>query len=167
MGILSSIFGKKAAYPGVSYKKKEVNNGNTYEVYTGPSRTVALEFLRQTPVKIERHYIICETPQGNIGKDMIMIFDEASGERIEYGERKSLPELRKSKTLCARCGYPVLPAGPTPAGSTDLVLLDEMKEKGVGCKCSSCSTAWCPFCVDKHKPDVCAICGSKMTLFRE
>jgi hypothetical protein len=36
-----------------------------------------LEFLRGCVVRDERVYAIAENPQGNLGKDLVMIFEEA------------------------------------------------------------------------------------------
>lgn len=155
--------------PGIRFKEKEVTDGNTYEVYTGPSRNRALEFLRGTEVREERKYVIVETPEGSLGKDLIMIFDEVSSQRIEFSDRKPLPELTKSKTHCTKCGYPVLPAGRWPGGINvkDLILLEDMKEKGVGFYCSRCETAWCPFCLRGDDTATCQICGAQMVVYRE
>lgn len=155
--------------PGIRYKGKEVTDGNTYEVYTGPSRNRALEFLRVSEVREERRYVIVETPEGSLGKDLIMVFDEANSQRIEFNARNPLPELTKSKTHCTKCGYPVLPAGRWPGGMNvkELVLLEEMKEKGIGFYCSRCQTSWCPFCVNDDAAETCDICGGRMDIFRE
>jgi hypothetical protein len=151
----------------VKFKEKEVTDGNTYYVFTAPSRSQALEFLRAKEVKREREYFIVETPEGNFGKDLIMIFQEDSGEKIEFGIRRALPKLTKSKTHCARCGYPILPAGAGISGAKELILLDEMKEKGIGFLCFECRTAWCPFCVPSEAPGKCQLCGGPMKIFRE
>ncbi len=137
---------------GVKFKVQELTDGNTYQVYTAPSRRQALDFLRAKEVKREREYLIVETPEGNFGKDLIMIFHEGSSEKIEFGIRLALPKLTKSKTHCTRCGYPVLPAGAGIPGAKEWILLDEMKEKGIGFRCSECGTAWCPFCVPAEDP---------------
>jgi hypothetical protein len=58
------------------FDKKD--NGNVYEVYRSQSRATALSFLNAIPQGVlpERHYVIVETPQGNVGKDMLGVFDE-------------------------------------------------------------------------------------------
>jgi hypothetical protein len=167
MSILSRLFDSQALPAGVKYKDKETNNGNTYVVYTAANRSTALEFLRQTEVKTEREYVIVETPEGNIGKDLIMIFEEGSSAKIEFGVRTPMTKLVKSRTNCTRCSYPVLPAGPAIPGATELILLGDMQKKGVGFFCSTCNTAWCPFCVPVDKLGVCELCGEQMSLFRE
>ena len=169
MGILDAIF-KRRKIPrveGVKFKEKEVTDGNTYEVYVATNRTRALEFLRAIDVNEERRYVVVETPCGNFGKDLIMIFDEGSSARIEYGVRRPLPKVTKSRTRCSRCGYPVLPAGPAPPGARELILLEQMKELGVGFSCSGCGAAWCPFCVPEEELDKCQLCGHDMELYRE
>jgi len=59
-------------------------DGKVYEVYHCQSRSKALEFLRSIPSSQipPLYYIIVETPQGNLGKDLQVIFDEASGQEI-------------------------------------------------------------------------------------
>jgi len=57
---------------------EEMTDGRTYEVYRSNTRVKALEFLNSIPTaEIPRlFYIIVETPEGNMGKDMQGIFDE-------------------------------------------------------------------------------------------
>jgi len=169
MRLLGSLFRKKPSIPGAKYKETELTNGNTYDVYTAPSRIKALEFLRATDVMKERTYVIVETPDGNLGKDLIMIFDEGDSQKIEFGIRKPLPSPKKSKTHCTTCGYPVLPASRWPAGVNvkELLLLDQLRDKGVGFYCSTCQTCWCPFCVPTDSPETCQLCGAHMDLYRQ
>jgi len=152
---------------GVTFKEREVTDGNEYLVYVAATRSAAMSFLRSTPVKEERHYLIVETPGGNLGKDMIMIFDERTSEKLEFGTREPLPGLTKSTTHCSKCGYPVLPGGRAVPGVKELLLLEELKDKGVGFVCSTCRAAWCPFCVQGDTPDSCQLCGTRMSVVRE
>lgn len=85
------------------------DNGHVYQVIFLKSEAVALEYLRHREVRQEGLYVIVETPQRNLGRDMIMIFDEADGSLVEIPERTPLPEPTPSPTHCARCGYPILP----------------------------------------------------------
>jgi len=149
---------------GVAFKEREVTDGNEYLVYRAATRSAAMSFLRSTPVKEERHYLIVETPSG---KDMIMIFDERTSEKLEFGIREALPALAKSTTHCSKCGYPVLPGGRAVPGVKELLLLDELKDKGVGFVCGTCEAAWCPFCVPGDTPDSCQLCGTGMSVVRE
>ncbi len=57
---------------------EEMTDGRMYEVYRSNTKIKALEFLKSIPTaEIPRlFYIIVETPQGNLGKDMQGIFDE-------------------------------------------------------------------------------------------
>lgn len=57
---------------------EEMMDGRRYEVYRCNTRAVALKFLQSIPTtEIPRlFYIIVETPQGNVGKDLQGIFDE-------------------------------------------------------------------------------------------
>jgi hypothetical protein len=151
----------------VKFKAEDVSNGNTYLVYTASSRNRALEFLRAKEVKEEREYLIVETPEGNLGKDLIIIFDERNSEKVEFGIRRPQPKLIMSKTHCARCGYSVLPAGTRIPGVTEMILLDDMKEKGVGFWCCNCGMAWCPFCISGETPEKCQMCGEEMSIYRK
>jgi len=74
----------------VTFRGTENTQGNRYEVYQARNRADALAFLREQVVREERRYIVVETPEGSIGKDLIMIFDEATNTKIEYGERRPL-----------------------------------------------------------------------------
>ncbi|MGH9386113.1 MAG: hypothetical protein ACRD2N_17685 [Vicinamibacterales bacterium] len=151
----------------MKFKEREVTDGNEYLVYTAVTRADAMSFLRSTPVKEERHYLIVETPDGSVGKDMIMVFDERTSEGLEFGTREPLPALTKSTSHCSKCGYPVLPAAPAVPGVKELLVLDELKDKGVGLICVTCRAAWCPFCVSGDSPDSCHFCGTRMSLVRE
>lgn len=53
-------------------------NGNVYEVYKSRSRANAMKFLGAIPTSVipPLHYIIVETPEGNVGKDVRGTFDE-------------------------------------------------------------------------------------------
>jgi hypothetical protein len=144
-----------------------VTDGNTYQVYTAPSRSQALDFLRAKEVRHEREYLIVETSEGSFGKDLVMIFDEKTGEMIEYGEKKPLPQFKKSMERCAKCGCTVLPAGRAVAGATEFILIEDMKKDGVGYVCSKCRTLWCPFCASLQGHNaICGICKNSMELFR-
>jgi hypothetical protein len=176
MGILSKLFGKESGEKqganqlpkGVLFREVENTSGNRYEVYTAVNRDTALAFLRGKEIKEEKHYIIVETPDGSIGKDLIMIFDEKTSKMIEFGERKILTQFKNSMTHCAGCGYTVLPAGQSVAGVTELIVMGELKKSGVGFLCQKCRTLWCPFCTSLQGSDpICGICGNVMKLFRE
>jgi hypothetical protein len=167
MGFLGGLFRKNGPAPEVTFREREVKDGNTYEVYTASSRAKAMVFLRETEVKEERTYLIVETPEGNLGKDLIMIFNEGTSAKIEFGTRKPLGKLTKSRTHCTKCGYSVLPAGRPIPGATELIVLEELREGGVGFYCDRCATAWCPFCASSPDPQVCGLCGQKMSLLRE
>ncbi len=74
------------AYPyligGVNVKGVKRNiDGCTYEVYGCRSRDTALDFLRCIPGSAipPLHYVIVETPCGNVGKDINCLFDEDTG----------------------------------------------------------------------------------------
>jgi hypothetical protein len=63
------------------------DSGQIYEVSWVKSEAVALEYLRRRDVRQEGYYVIVETPRRNLGRDMVMIFDEADGSLIEIPER--------------------------------------------------------------------------------
>lgn len=129
------------------------DSGAVYEVYWVKSETVALEYLRHRDVRQLRHYVIIETLGRNIGRDLIMIFDEADGTLIEIPERTPLPDLQPSTTHCARCGYPVLTIvnHPDPPDDPRKIVVftespDEVVLKGWGYRCTGCSSAACAAC---------------------
>jgi len=78
---------------------EEMHDGRRYEVYHGGTRSIALEFLRSIPTsEIPRlFYIIVETLQGNIGKDLKNIFDEVTGNSIELSSQDELGSLADSQ----------------------------------------------------------------------
>jgi hypothetical protein len=53
-------------------------NGNVYEVYKSGCRATAMKFLSAIPTSAipPLHYVIVETPEGNVGKDVRGTFDE-------------------------------------------------------------------------------------------
>ena len=157
-------------HDNVTFRGVETSDPNRYEIYAARTRSDAIVFLREVEIKTERRYVIVETPQGNIGKDLIAIFDEQSGEILEYGERKAQSIYQKSMSQCARCGYAVLPAGrPVMDGAKEIVRVGELKEKGVGFVCKTCHTLWCPFCVrfQEGRGAICGFCGQVMDMSRE
>ena len=53
-------------------------NGRIYEVYRSQSRSTALSYLNGIPGGVipESHYVVVETPQGNVGRDIAGLYDE-------------------------------------------------------------------------------------------
>jgi hypothetical protein len=152
----------------VTYKETEQTDGNTYKVFTAPSKHDALEFLREEVVKEERQYIIVETIEGNLGKDFIMIFDEETQEKIEYGIRKPHNKYHSSKTHCACCSYPVLPAKSFPEYITiGYISPEDMNNKGMGFYCVNCKTVWCAICGNENELKYCKICEKEMDFYWE
>jgi hypothetical protein len=161
------------------------DNGRVYEVHWVKSEAVALEYLRHRDVRQEGYYVIVETPGRDLGRDMIMIFDEADGSLIEIPERTPLPELQPSTTRCARCGYPVLPAQAMndepvgPPGSIVVVQFpqspEEVVQKGMGYRCTSCRSAACAACYQATNENTddgtlvhsCWVCNSPVTSLTE
>ena len=160
--------GIEAPRGSVKFVKIENTGGNTYEVYTASSRKEALTFLRDREVKEEGRYLIVETPEGNIGRDLIMIFDEKSQETIEFPSRKPLAALVRSLEKCTGCGYTVIPAGAVVPGATYSGYVDPLKEKGGGYVCAGCKTLWCTCCAPFESDwAVCGICRQRLQLFVE
>ena len=148
-------------------------DGNTYDVYAARTRRDALDFLRQHEVKEERRYAIVETPEGNVGKGFIMMFEERSGAMIELAERRPLRRPRKSTSHCCRCGYPVIPLGRSSPNEArvgalyELVVLSEMKKQGTGFVCSECHALCCAICASPPDSPACPLCREKLEPYRE
>jgi hypothetical protein len=162
----------------VVYDHTKRVRGATYEVHRALNRKAALAFLRERDVKRELYYVVVETPAGNIGRDMIMIFDERTGERIEFGIRRPLPAPQPSSTDCARCGYPILPGHvpPLPAGVGSVQIYATYEEEltsGGGYRCQECGNLSCAICVEpspppgKRRAPTCWCCSGEMTLHVE
>ena len=60
----------------VRFKENVHDNGYTYKVHTAPKKADALAFLKQQRVNIGKFYIVVETPEGNIGRDINGIYEE-------------------------------------------------------------------------------------------
>lgn len=134
--------------------RTEQNSSGTYVVESFASRSSALEVLRGCDVRDERVYLIAETPEGNIGRDLVWIFEEQDGSFIEIAERTPLPEPTFSRTDCARCGYTVLPMGRPGAGiSVDggmtvshYLVAGDIERAGQGLECQECGALGCMHC---------------------
>jgi hypothetical protein len=95
--------------------------------------------------------VIVETPHRNLGRDYIMIFDEAGGVPLEFPHRTPLPMPQRAPGCCARCGYFVVPlADPTEGLPRNqkvtfswFLAVDELREKGHGYRCAALSCAEC------------------------
>jgi hypothetical protein len=136
------------------------DDGSVYEVAWVKTEAAALEYLRRRDVREERYYVIVETPQRNLGRDMIMIFDEADGSLIEIPARTPLPELTPSPTHCSRCGYAILPAESVPFPCDGVNCghpwhtadfaepADEVIRAGWGYRCTKCRSAACRACYE-------------------
>jgi hypothetical protein len=150
----------------VTFSHSESNEGSRYIVYKASSWQDAMTFLRQQEVKESLMYLIVETPEGNIGKDLISIFDEGNGNTLELGKRKPLHEPKKSKTHCSRCGYFVLPCGPLIKGVHYYISLEDMQKRGQGFFCYKCQAIWCAFCVTLDGTKcTCPFCGESMVSY--
>src|SRR5450759_4854737 len=111
MGILER-FSKERANVGkgtgpsikLPFKGTENTDNGRYDVYEAKDRQSALQFLREVEVKEPFSYVIVETPAGNLGKDVISIYDDADGSTLELGARKPLPNRTISRTHCTNCG---------------------------------------------------------------
>jgi TPR repeat protein len=162
----------------VLYSETVDNAQGHYDVYKASSRDAALKFLRGKTVKEERQYVVVETPEGNFGRDFIMIFNESTGSMIEFVERIALSNLVKSSTRCTKCGYVVVPSINLEATYNFQVKMwvssEEIKSKGHGFYCQNCKTLWCSFCVpldaDKFLANSslhCELCNKDLMYFVE
>lgn len=148
-----------------------------YMVADFPDRASALRFLRGCEVRRERAYVIAENPQGNLGKDLIMIFEEARGNFVEIAERSPAPRI--SREDCARCGYTVLPVDGASRSSLTVrgadvrryVALDDLERGGNGFRCGSCAALACAHCYRATGPEQrsdgslvihCWLCGAEV-----
>lgn len=145
----------------------------TYHLHRGPDRASALTFLRATPVREEFVYVIVETPEGNLGRDLIFIFDEATGQPLEYGPRPVLPAPILSTTRCGWCESVVVPLELDPpkqrlasSGAEIIIAQDAMLGTGMGYRCSGCSLLTCAFCApepDRGDTRCCRVCNDPLT----
>jgi len=155
--------------------QKSPSGGNwVYKVYSAPSKSEALTFLKNTEVKEQGLYYVVETPNGNYAKDCIMIYAEATGGLIELGTRKHLTTPKKIEDHCAICGYYIFKAGAWPSidiPNVDVQYstnLETMREKGEGFICPSCGALCCAFCATLVGTDVkCPLCGKTMKIYQE
>ncbi|ONH27290.1 hypothetical protein [Pseudofrankia asymbiotica] len=168
----SSLYAHDAAVQYVETDTK--SSGAVFHVHRGPNREAALAFLRERPVREKLVYQIVETPQGNVGRDLIYIFEEKDGKPIEYGVRPRLAQPRPSTTHCAWCGFYVAPlrvdvATSGPSTATVYLTVAEMKDKGNGFRCEKCALLQCVFCTDfpptasvMGHPAPCGSCGADL-----
>lgn len=150
-----------------------------------PTRAAALDFLRNCEVRDKGVYVIAENPEQNLGRDLIMIFEETDGSFVEIGKRSPLPTPIFSETDCARCRHTVLKAADPleqielPSSTTSVMAyhsLDENEMQGTGFKCQQCGALACAHCYrsvpQKHKPDGgldlrCWLCNGSVGHFTE
>ncbi|MFG1803366.1 hypothetical protein ACGFI4_24805 [Micromonospora carbonacea] len=142
---------KESEEPAVRPVKTELLEGWTYHIHEASSLAQAMTFLRQTPVTEPGVYVVVETPQGNIGRDLIYIFHEPAGTPIEHGPRPPLPEPVPSSTHCAWCGFYVEPFDlaqvPGTATTYELHLtVDDVLKNGGGFRCRRCDLLQCGWC---------------------
>lgn len=60
----------------VNYKEKINDNNSIYEVYAAEKKADALAFLKFKSVHKPNFYIVVDTPEGNIGRDINGIYEE-------------------------------------------------------------------------------------------
>jgi len=138
----------------IRFLRTEETATATYHVYTGTDRQAALDFLRETPVKEELVYNIVETPEGNLGRDLIYIFREPDGTPVELVSRPPNPHPTPSSARCAWCEFFIIPykvplndqlAGGAKVYLTINDLLNLVKTGG-GFRCDACSMLQCAVC---------------------
>jgi hypothetical protein len=66
---------EKGDVSAVKYKEDFVKDGNRYKVYTAPDKASALAYLEQNAVTEPSYYLIVDTPQGGIGRDIDGIYE--------------------------------------------------------------------------------------------
>jgi hypothetical protein len=167
MSLLKKLFGGSGK---VTFRQTQQQpDGNTYDVYSAQTRSDGLSFLRQHEVKEERRYAIVETPQGNIGKDFIMIFDERTQDMIELAVRQPLKTSTKSASHCCRCGYAIIPLRRTQSYGDgvgaihEFVIVSEMKKQGTGFACPQCRALCCAICATPSDAPTCPLCRAKVS----
>ncbi|MFJ8827801.1 hypothetical protein ACIREE_39475 [Streptomyces sp. NPDC102467] len=152
----------------VQYVGTEQQPRAIYHIYRGPDREQALAFLRSTPVAEPLIYLVVETPQGNVGRDLVCLFDERSGAVIEFGPRTPSQHPRQSPTHCAWCGVYVVPfdvpeyAVRNASTLSVYLAIDEARDRGHGWHCRACALLQCVFCCDPTDMR-CRGCGSQLT----
>ncbi|MFX0148879.1 MAG: hypothetical protein ACFE8E_14160 [Candidatus Hodarchaeota archaeon] len=152
----------------VKKKTTHYSERNRYDVYSANNIKEAIKFLRKQEIKLPYYYIVIETPEGNIGKDIIGIYNEQNSELIELGRRKKLPNMKKSQEFCTQCGYFVFPMKPFNNEVSHVLNIEDMCNKGVGFYCSSCETVWCAQCVVISGYVVkCKLCRTEMVPFQK
>lgn len=52
------------------------DNVSIYEVYIGPNRAAAVEFLQERTVSRKFYYVIVDTPEGSFGRDLTGFYRE-------------------------------------------------------------------------------------------
>lgn len=59
-----------------SEKVKGKDGISTYEVYTGPDKASAIEFLKGKPVSKKFYFVVVDTPEGSFGRDIDGFYQE-------------------------------------------------------------------------------------------
>ncbi|MBR0405477.1 MAG: hypothetical protein IJI68_09830 [Eggerthellaceae bacterium] len=49
---------------------------SVYEVYTGPDKASAMEFLKGKPVNKKLYFVVVDTPEGSFGRDIMGFYQE-------------------------------------------------------------------------------------------
>jgi len=173
MNMLEKFFGRRLPrgptnLSDVFFKGTQVQGESHYHVYAAPSRAQALAFLRDKEVKEQAVFVIAETPDGSIGRDLTVIFEEKTGRILEFGKRKQLAQPQKSDTHCATCGHFLFPTKITPC-VTYFLSIEELKEKGYGFKCGSCQAELCAYCIKlgvEGQIPACLLCGNTKAIYQ-
>jgi hypothetical protein len=89
MSFFKKLFGKRGGSPSgkVKFIREERKIGGAFEyvwrIHSAPSRADAIEFLRNTPVTKSFLYIMVDTPEGRVGKDIDIIYDVSKTGQIK------------------------------------------------------------------------------------
>ena len=60
----------------VKFKENLTRGDSTYVVHTAPTKADALAFLQKKTVKTLSRYLVVDTPEGNLGRDINGIYEE-------------------------------------------------------------------------------------------
>ncbi|MCP2283808.1 hypothetical protein APR04_002721 [Promicromonospora umidemergens] len=153
----------------------------TYIIYSAARLAAALDFLRQTPVTEEFVYLIVETPQGNIGRDLVYIFDESDGTPLALAPRPASSDPTPSETHCAWCGHFVVPVElprlrfheVVSSVATHVLVEGPLYKRGHGFSCEHCGFLQCAVCSGMTNDDAdppmptCRSCGRELRFHME
>ena len=75
-GEIKPVLVEKGDPQQVKFKENLDKGGSTYVVHTAPTKADALAFLQKKTVKRPSLYLVVDTPEGNLGRDINGIYEE-------------------------------------------------------------------------------------------